>query len=494
MQLVRPGAPEYFANETVQSNHFIKFAMSQPAFLAQSMTLFRDNAPLQSMLADRNYIGTDGDYRNISKRGKFSYTKIGSREVRWPVESLKNKLGTMERDAVCDEYPLDEGMPGKAGSTVKIYLNTNWFSPRDVLELDDNHTQVFVYEDMIPREVSNGVWEHKIRLHTKTAKESYIDPELLRKGSKIGLLYNMYEEMSRTAYEKYPFGKTMRTFTTIMRFKWSISGTAQAIKLDNPVWTSHNGQKTWMDHADFLMMERFAQHKEIQSKWGKSTVSEDGKPQQKTEQGMDVWSGDGIMYQGDGSWDYAVPKLTRKWLDRLISDIRLYRNIESGAYEVGLLCGSALLREFTEVMNKEVKVQPEYIQGKSGGRGVKTTVTFYEYGGVRIYPILDGWYDDPTRPGEIGDDGTPMRSHDGMLVAMGNKDGLLNPAVEMLALSGRDFIKSNIQGANKPGQAANSVDAESTHLISETAIAVKDPDAIIRIFKPRLKGATQFYV
>lgn len=486
-----PGTPNGFANKTPQSHHFFKYAVSQPEVLAQSMTAYRANTPLQSFLADSGYVGVEGGKNSIFDRGKYSYKKINSREIRWPVETAKNRKGIMLKDAVCDAYPLSSGTPGKNGSEVRIYGDSDWYSPKDVIELEDNMTYLYFYSDDLPKEVEAGVFEYKSKLVTKNKNTTFIDPALLQKGSEFGVMYNMYEEMSREAYEKYSFGKMMRTFTTIMRFKWSISGTAEAMKPSHPIWLAHNNQKLWMDHADFEMMERYASYREIQSKWGKSTISESGQPQMRNERGVDIWAGDGIMYQGDGTWEVPYTKLTKEFLNSLISNIQLYRNI-NGHQEILFLMGRGLYNQFQDLMATIVRIDPQYIEKNNGEKGVNTTFHFYEYGGVRIYPVIDGFYDDPTRPGIQTEDGLKYSSYDGMMVSMGNRNGIMDPAVELLALDGRDFIKGTVNGMNKGGEMANSIDASHTHVISETAVAVKDPDAIIRVFKARKKKA--FYI
>jgi len=485
---IEPGTPEGFSNETPQSHHFFKYAVARPDFLAQAMTAYRANTPLQSFLADNGYIGVEDGQNSIYNRGKYSYKKINSREVRWPVQTAKNRKGTMMKDAVCDAYPLPGGTPGKANSEVKIYGDSDWFSPRDVIELEDNMTYLYFFSDELPREVEAGVFEYRAKLVTKN-NSSYVDPDLLLEGCEFGVMYNMYEEMSHDAYEKYTFQKMMRTYTTIMRFKWSISGTAEAMKPNNPLWVSHNGAKLWMDHADNEMMARYARYREIQSKWGKSTISEAGQSQMRNEHGVEIWAGDGIMYQGDGTWSIPYTKLTKPFLNSLISNIQLYRNAQ-GEQEVLFLMGRALYNQFQTLMSEIVKIDPQYVDKNNGEKGVSTTFKFYEYAGVKIYPAVDPFYDDPTRPGMMTEDGVKYSSFDGMMVSMGNRnDSMLDPAVELLALDGRDFIRGQVNGINRGGDMANSVDASHTHIISETAVAVKEPDAIIRVFKARKRKA-----
>ena len=485
--------PQSFANETPTVNHFMKYAVSSPMFLANASTAYRANAPLQSFLAERGYVGTETGNRSIYDRGKHSYKRIDSREIRWPVATPRNRKGIMTRVAVCDAYPaIEGGTPGKSGTEVQIYSNTNWFSPRDVIELEDNETYLFFYTNELPKEVAPGEFLYRAKLISKAPNKAYIDPAILQKGAEFGVVYNMYEEMSETAYEKYSMGKFMRTFTTIMRLKWSISGSAEKTKTNNVIWTSHNKENTWMSHAENEMMETFFTYRERNIKWGQGTINESGKAQMTLENGVEIWAGEGIMNQGDGSWDMPVNKITRKFLDAAMGKLKLYSNAD-GIQEVVYLTGTGGYGEFQDAMSNIVKVQPEYVdRGGKKTKGVNTTFEYYEYGGVRIYPIRDAWYDDATRPGYTTDDGFRSSSFDGLILSVGERSGALDRNVELLALDGREFIQGSVNGMNKGGDMANSVDAMHSHVLSETGVALKDPDSLIKIYRPRKQRA--FYV
>ena len=68
------------------------------------------------------------------------------------------------------------------------------------------------------------------------------------------ILYNQYEEMSETAYEKYTFDEKAYTYLTIQRLKWSISGSAEEYKA-NAVWMQHNGVNMWITKAQMEMLK-----------------------------------------------------------------------------------------------------------------------------------------------------------------------------------------------------------------------------------------------
>jgi hypothetical protein len=488
--------PQGFANETTTSNHMMKYAISKPTFLAQTALKYRGQNPLTSFLAERNYIGTSEGSNNIfgDNRGKYKYTRVGSREIQWPVETPISRKGKMLKTALCDAYPVvDGGTPGRDGTPVTIYLDTNWYSPKDVLELADNKTYVYIYDERLPREVSPGIWAYNVKVVSKDAKKNWIPVELLQTNSEVGVVYNMFEELSETAYEKYSFGKFMRTFTTIMRFKYSISGTASQMDSDNPIWVSYSkGSKQnvmWMTHQEDLMMNRYHLYRERFTKWGQGTINEiTGESQMRLENGMEIIAGDGLMNQGDAAWEMPCNKLTKKFLDSAISNIKYYQN-NMGELEMVLLGGRGLISEFQEAMENIVHVQPEYVDKDKKHKGVNVDFDYYKYGGIKIFPIWDPWYDDSSRPGQMSDEGLRYSSYEGILLSVGERNGGIDKNVELLALGDRDMIHSQVFGANKNGQVANSVDGQHDHVITEFGVALKDPDSLMKIYRPRKTAA-----
>ena len=153
--------------------------------------------------------------------------------------------------------------PTEVNTTIKIYLDTDWFSPRDVCELSDNKTLVYFYTDKLPEQTETGVYEYLAKIVTNT-KEDFINPDLLKAdmNNDISVMYNMFEEGSETAYEKYTFNEQARNFMTIMRLKWSITGTAEAMKSNTNIWVEHNGVKMWTTHAEMQMLKRWAAYRE----------------------------------------------------------------------------------------------------------------------------------------------------------------------------------------------------------------------------------------
>jgi hypothetical protein len=66
------------------------------------------------------------------------------------------------------------------------------------------------------------------------------------------------------------------------------------------------------------------------------------------------------------------------------------------------------------------------------------------------------------------------------------------PQIELLALGDRQMKKGSVNGINKGGDMANSVDASHHHVLSETAIANKDINGIAELYVPQINSSSYF--
>lgn len=480
--------PQGIANETMMSHHFSRFALNQPEVLAQAATLYRnESSAFTSLLADRGMIA--GPMSDLKSKG---YTMVGSKRVRWHIEGLNNRVANIVKDYECAEYPTE---PGKNQSIVFVYLDTNWFSPRDVVELADNRTLIYFFSDKLPEEYSAGVFKYQAKLVTKSRTDS-INPELLKVGHDMSVLYNMYEEASETAYEKYTFHEWAETDMTIMRLKWSMSGTAEAMKMNTVQWFEHNGQATWMSHAQAEMMRRWAEYRENAILFGQGTVGDDGKTIMHKEDGVEVTAGDGLLNQGDGVWKipYSAGGLSTKLIDTLLGNMSLNSSYWSGHTDVAVVCGHQFFLNFQTLMKGLAGSDPKVVvDTKGGGKAIDLDYDWYKYGGIRFIPVWHKYFDRLDRAGAMNVDqwGHRIESHRAIFVSLGNID-VNKPQIELLALGDRAAKMGTVNGINKGGDMANSVDATHHHILTETGIANKDINGIAEMFVPI--STSNFYV
>lgn len=489
MKFVTP--PQGFSNETTTSNHLMRYAINEPEILAGMAELFKnDTSPLTALLSAKGKVFSSKNIFSEAARDK-GYTAVGSREVRWRVKGNSNRVMQIVKDFVCDAYPTE---PGKNQSEIKVYADCNWASPSDVLELADNRTLVYVFSKKLPKEIEAGIWEYKVKIVTGN-REDYVMPELLEEGKDMSVSYNMFEEASETAYEKYTFHEEARTWMTIMRLKWSITGTAEAMKANTNMWVSHNGSMTWMSHQEVQMMKRWFEYRENQVTFGKRTVNDDGETIMTLEDSqIKVWGGDGLLNQGDGVWKmpYNPNSLTVNTYETILNNMSLASSyLGDGEQSVAVLCGKAWLNNFKRIMREVAGTENKVVVvNGSGEKGIDFDYEWFKWNGVKIYPIHWKYFDSFERAGRayVDTHGNRLESHRAIFISLGDLD-LNRPQVELLALGNRSMIKGMVNGMNKGGEMANSVDASHHHILSETGIANKDINGVAEMYVPRISNS-----
>lgn len=478
---ILPGQPQEFANQTPTSHELVKFAVSEPEILPYIATLWRgEDTPFSSLLADRG-LTSKGLFTGMNNK---NYRVVGSNQVMYRIQhSDRRKLRMKDNGSgtfVCDAYANE---PGKYQSVVSIYLDGNWFSPKDVLELKDNRTLVYIADDILPQEVAGGVWEYKVKLVTDE-REAYIDPELLTENSELGFVMTMFEhDLSETAYEKYTFDGWGKAYMTLQRMKYSISGTAAAMK-GGTLWTEHNGQKTWLSEAQAQMFKRWAQANEYAMIWGKGTVTADGDVLMKDLKGREIMAGDGILNQGDGALKFPYNKWTKGFLHSIMKNMQI-RAGSNGLTELVFIGGQESTWAFNDMLLNEFKQNPVSINvGGGSEKGVNATYKYYEINGVRVIPMHYKWFDSPDRPQWIREDGTNNNSWGGIFVSLGNAQSG-EKGVELMTLRDRQFKMGTVSGIDKGGDMmANSVDGSHHHILAQTGILLRNQDGVAEIYRP----------
>ena len=294
-------------------------------------------------------------------------------------------------------------------------------------------------------------------------------------------MYNAFEEMSETAYEKYTFNRKAGTNMTIQRMKWSISGTADQIAA-NKTWIEHKGVKLFTEHQDIEMLKRYAMSIENSLLWGKSTVNEKNEIVLKDLEQKPIMIGDGLLNQGDGAFRFPYNgRVTNPFINNILKNVKLSANNE-GHIEVAALCG---LRAFTQI---QTLLQPYLtngtaVEGEGSSKGINTTIRYAEFNGVRIIPIWYKPFDAPGRPRQAGK--ADHADTDRMVfINLGWDNGL--PNIELVALGKRGFLSGTVTGINDGdgGEISNSVDGKHKHILSEIGIVNFEPHGIMEAFVP----------
>ena len=491
------GVAPHVANETIQSHMLIKHMVSTPDILPGVTRLWKnDITQFSSILAERKMFskGLGGPGTDKSK-----YRVVSQNHVQYAIENSDNvKVRLVNNPATgkafkCDAYP-DE--PGKKQSPVTIYVDENWLSPKDIFEFgDSDHTQGWIYEEMLPQQTSFGAFALQVKIMDNTL-DAFFDPELLEQNSEIGFAMTAFEhDFSETGYEKYTFDGWGHGYMTLQRMKYSWSGTAKAMS-ESKKWiqaqtASGKNVNLFLTKAQDLMMRRWGGAQEFANVFGKGNVSIDGVTLSKDSRGRDVMAGSGVLHQGDGAFRYPIFEWNRAVLEGILSDIRI-KTGRNGSIEVVALLGQASYNSFQRFMLKEgnnaqlQSVWSEY----DGGKGKSDTYTFYEFAGVRIIPILYQWFASPDRPQRLLPDGTSESAWEGVIVSLGNTtDG--DNGIELITLQDRSYKSGSVNGINEGGDnMANTIDGGSHHILSQTGIINRNQEGIARLYRPSLKKRT----
>jgi hypothetical protein len=476
MKLVSPGFMKQFANETVMSNHLLQVALAEPEVIPQIATLFEKESTAFTSLLAKKGLTAKGLYAGIQNE---NYRVVGNRKVMWPVKGIERRKGTI----VAVSSTLIATTPGYGGEIVTVDLDTNWFSPKDVLELKDKRTLVHVSDDQLPVEIGSNVFRYQMRL-VRSDKTEFIDPALLTVGSEVGFAYTMFEEMSETAYEKYTFDDWMGSWMTIQRMKWSISGTAAQMNVKKH-WLSHNGELAWVTYAELQMLKRWAEAREYQNIFGKGTMTDADEVLLRDLKGRDIVAGDGLINVGDGALRFPFNKLTKGVLKNVMRNMQIFSDAE-GKLEIAVIAGQEFMFQWAELMEEMglSLFDSHMVEGEGSNKGINATYTFYEFNNVRFIPVWHKYFDNPSRPSNINTFGVDKESMRAIFVSLGQAD-TGNNNVELLALGNRAFRKGTIGGIDVGGdQMKSSVDGQHTHVLCETGIKVTNMYGVAELFTP----------
>lgn len=473
MRIVEPGTIRGFSNETTMSNHLLQAAIAEPEIMPQVATLFRSDATAFSSLLANKGLTSKGLYQGLDSD---SYRVVGNRKVMWPVKGIERRKGTIQSNSL-----VTATTPGINGETITLYLDTNWFSPYDVLELADNRTLLTVVDEQLPSQMSDGTYRYYLKLNRNSAT-AYVDPNLLAAGKEVGFAMTNFYEMSETGYEKYTFDNWAYSHMTIQRMKWSISGTAAQMST-RKIWIEHGGEFAWMTMAEMQMLKRWAEAREFQLIFGKGTVDQNDTVYLKDLKGREIVAGDGLLNIGDGSLRFPYHNMTELFIENIFNNLQIMASGE-GVQEVAAIGGRAFLSDFNKLMRKIAgDSYPGLVEGSGSDKGINATYKYYEFNGVRIYPVHHKWFDDPSRPHLTTRKGRWAESSRAIFTSLGRTDVGTNN-VELLTLGNRQFLQGSIEGINKGNMAKTSVDGEHHHVLSETGIKCANMFGVAEVFVP----------
>ena len=148
-----PGQPTDVAGQSISSYSLIRAAINNPDVLPRVWEVFKEEeSPLSGILSMKG-LTSKGLVDGMNSK---SYRVVKSNHVMYPIKNsdLRKPLIATSPDVGggatfdCPAYPTT---PGKNQSVIYLVLNSNWARPNEVIELNDNTTQLFIYDDAEPK-------------------------------------------------------------------------------------------------------------------------------------------------------------------------------------------------------------------------------------------------------------------------------------------------------------------------------------------------------
>ena len=480
-----PGQPADVVGESITGYSLTRAMVNNADVLPRVYQAFNheEYSPLSAILAEKGYF-TKG-LREGTWTSKFR--SVGSNHVMYPIASSQmRKIHFKSNDSGISFYsPAYPTKPGYLGTSFYIYVDNNWARPKEVIELNDNKTQLYLYDPEEPTEY-NGVYKYEVRLNTND-REDYCDPSLLADGNEAGVGMNQYEhDFSETGSEKYTFDGWGHAYLTLQRVKMSFSGTAEAMSTSKDWYQFENSRgmvvKTYIDYAEKKMMERAVKYHEYQMLFGKTTVTVDGKVFMHDKNGREIMAGSGLLWGQDGCVERPMTSAgwTMKYMESLMRDLDL-RSGREGKKEAVIVGGFSNIMSFYKMMwANGFKTMDNNVEGRGSEKGVNMDYQYFEWMGIRIIPLRYRYFDNEERPQKYLSNGEPKGSWDAIVCPLGfTTEG--DNMVELVQL--RPPVMGSLKGMNKGGEdMASSVDGESKHYLWQTGCISRT--SIYRVFMP----------
>ena len=370
----------------------------------------------------------------------------------------------------CPAYPAQ---PGYNNSSVYVGFAENLAGVGSVFELDDNMTKIYYISGQLPQQAPEG-WIYECKI-VSSHTEAFIDPELLLENAEAAVVMTQFKhDWSETGPTvNFQFDGWGHSYMTLQRVRMSVSGTAEAMESNGAQWIEHNGSVGFLTVMQDKMLEQAAWYHEYQILSGKGTVDMDGNTIMTNKENDPVMAGDGILHANEGAYEYPYNKWSLSFLEGIMQE---------GLLEILLLCGRKSAFEFDKLMVHEgFRTSNHNIEDPTVGadKVVINSYKGYEIGNARIIPVIHPWFDDAQRPTKWLSDGTRKSSWDAFIIPVGDTPGG-DPSFEVCQLRAPKL--GTVNGMNKGGEMATSVDGKHIHYLFQSGIICRAK--VGRIFRP----------
>jgi hypothetical protein len=479
-----PGPQDTVAMESISSRMLVDFGVKDPDFMPTIFSMFPEQANMIALLDAKGYKTKGVNYSSNFMNSKFRSVTNNHIQYKIAQSDFRKEHFRSNMDGVTFVDYANPTMPGYNGGEFYVFLDSNIVGGYEICMLSDGKTHIYMMDKEGGKEVSGGVFRYRAKIDGSNPDE-YVLPEIMQEGDEIQSAYSKYpHDFSTGGNEKYFFSGYGDAYLTLQRFKYSYSGTAEAMTKGKVSgrWVSRSdgkGGATFITDAQISMMRQLARYQNFQLLEGKGTVSVDTKKVTLTNDlGQEILSGSGVLYSGDGPIEKPVTKWNKKTIEALLTDADTYiRPNELGKREAVAILHPKAYFDVMTVMGEMGVTRDQNIVGDGDDKILNNTYAGYSFGGLTIYFNRATYMQD--RPSKTLKDGTRSNEHDCILLPLGLTEGG-ERGIQLVQL--RPLVKGTVSGINKGGEVSNDVDGTTEHALIQCGV-ISQVQAI-KTYKP----------
>jgi len=450
-----------------------------PEIIYNVSNLYEDHETAFSSFLARKGLTMRGLYANSTSP---DFQVIGNRQIKWAVK------GRSERKARIISNNSAGATPGLNHASFILTLDNDWFVEKETLLCWDIRTVLYV---KVKEKGVGSTWNYTVQLMGNDPT-AFVNPNLVAANAELSSGYTAYPEASEDAGERVTHPEWHTEWLTIQRFKYSITGSANAHKL----LIEHKGKHLFADYQHMEMLKWMMIARERQLLFGRASVDSTGNNVGVTDKdNRPIIAGNGLIHQGDPSMKFTYSDINIRWIENLITSMQLSMTGGMGGPEIVIGGGLSFINDFHRAMRSIFEMNPIiFAEGSGNDKGVNTTFKYYNFNSVKLVPIWIPAFDDPMGAHMQDSFGVNYRSRMGFALNTGSNLAGQAPNIKLLALGNsqndRRFIERELVGMSGGGvknvqtgrlMVSSSVDAYEVHTLCETGIALMNPLSFVEI-------------
>ncbi len=374
---------------------------------------------------------------------------------------------------------------GRGLVIIDLTLKEAAYGPGAILELDDTKYQLRVMAEPI----ANGDGFSYPCVIANGDMDATVPGEYLLQDKFVTRAGSSYEEGSDEAdIISYNTGAKFRNYTSTVRLKIDITGSAKADVLAYALKDPVSGKSTylWADYQLWQATRRFMERIEYQLLTGQTTATADGTFQLKGKNGRPIVAGAGIDQQiAPGNVRYYT-ELTADGLENFLMDLS-YNILDIGNRKFVLLTGEMGMRELDRAIKQKMVgmtlIDTHFVSGSGQNLSLGGQFTSYKMSnGLELSCKLLPFLDDPNHNRVLHPvTKKPISSYTMYVLDNSFRNGKAN--IQKIVKKNRELLQWVVPGSCSPSGfsnsvnsiGANAVDGYSVQFLAEIGVAILDP-------------------